>query len=69
VLLLADLSAPDPLNTSQTTRPARLASKTWQTIEAAARRLSGLYGFRQIRVPIFELTELFAQSILTNSLI
>ncbi len=35
----------------------------WQTIEAAARRLSGLYGFREIRVPIFELTELFARSI------
>lgn len=35
----------------------------WQTIEAAARRLSGLYGFREIRVPIFEFTELFARSI------
>jgi histidyl-tRNA synthetase len=37
--------------------------RRWQTIEAAARRLSGLYGFREIRVPIFELTELFARSI------
>jgi len=35
----------------------------WQTIETAARRLSGLYGFREIRVPIFEFTELFARSI------
>jgi histidyl-tRNA synthetase len=35
----------------------------WQTIEAAARRLSGVYGFREIRVPIFEFTELFARSI------
>lgn len=35
----------------------------WQTIEAAARRLSTLYGFREIRVPIFEFTELFARSI------
>jgi histidyl-tRNA synthetase len=37
--------------------------RRWQTIEAAARRLSGLFGFREIRVPIFELTELFARSI------
>ena len=35
----------------------------WQAIESAARRLSRLYGFREIRVPIFELTELFARSI------
>ena len=35
----------------------------WQTIEASARRLSGLYGFREIRVPVFEFTELFARSI------
>jgi histidyl-tRNA synthetase len=41
--------------------PADIAR--WQTIEAAARRLSGLYGFREIRVPIFEFTELFARSI------
>lgn len=37
--------------------------RRWQTIEAAARRLSGIYGFQEIRVPIFELTELFARSI------
>ena len=35
----------------------------WQAIESAARRLSRLYGFREIRVPIFELTELYARSI------
>jgi histidyl-tRNA synthetase len=35
----------------------------WQVIEAAARRFSHLYGFREIRVPIFEVTELFARSI------
>ncbi|WP_447978610.1 histidine--tRNA ligase [Candidatus Nitrospira bockiana] len=35
----------------------------WQAIEGAARRLSTLYGFREIRVPIFEVTELFARSI------
>lgn len=35
----------------------------WQTIETAARRLSSLYAFREIRVPIFEFTELFARSI------
>jgi len=35
----------------------------WQAIESAARRLSRLYGVREIRVPIFELTELFARSI------
>lgn len=35
----------------------------WQVIEGAARRVSQLYGFREIRVPIFEVTELFARSI------
>ncbi|MBM4123812.1 MAG: histidine--tRNA ligase [Nitrospira sp.] len=35
----------------------------WQVIEAAARRLSTLYDYREIRVPIFEVTELFARSI------
>ena len=35
----------------------------WQVIEGAARRFSHLYGFREIRVPVFELTELFARSI------
>ncbi len=35
----------------------------WQTIEGAARRLSFLFGYQEIRVPIFEVTELFARSI------
>jgi len=34
-----------------------------RTIEGAARRFSHLYGFREVRVPIFEVTELFARSI------
>jgi histidyl-tRNA synthetase len=38
-------------------------SRRWQTIEAAARRAAALYGFQEIRVPIFEVTELFARSI------
>ncbi len=35
----------------------------WQLIESTARRLAELYGFREIRVPVFEVTELFARSI------
>jgi len=35
----------------------------WQLIEAEARRLAEVYGFREIRVPVFETTELFARSI------
>lgn len=35
----------------------------WQLIEAEARRLAEVYGFREIRIPIFETTELFARSI------
>ncbi|MBM4122798.1 MAG: histidine--tRNA ligase [Nitrospira sp.] len=35
----------------------------WQVIEGAARRLSSLYGYREIRVPVFEVTDLFARSI------
>jgi histidyl-tRNA synthetase len=35
----------------------------WQYIEATARRVFGLYGFAEIRVPIMEKTELFARSI------
>src|ERR671923_1951286 len=35
----------------------------WHAIEAAARRVSEVYGFQEIRVPIFEVTELFARSI------
>lgn len=35
----------------------------WGLIETAARRWAGLYGYREIRLPIFESTELFARSI------
>ena len=35
----------------------------WQIIEDTARRLSLSYGYREIRLPIFEVTELFARSI------
>lgn len=35
----------------------------WQHIEATARRLFEDYGFSEIRVPVFEYTELFARSI------
>jgi histidyl-tRNA synthetase len=35
----------------------------WDSIEAAARRLFPLYGYREIRTPVFEETELFARGI------
>ncbi len=35
----------------------------WQLVEAEARRLAEVYGFREIRIPVFEATELFARSI------
>ncbi|HET6420078.1 MAG TPA: histidine--tRNA ligase [Geobacteraceae bacterium] len=35
----------------------------WQHIENTARRVFGLYGFSEIRIPILEKTELFARSI------
>jgi len=35
----------------------------WRFLEDAARRWALLYGFREIRVPIFEVTTLFARSI------
>jgi histidyl-tRNA synthetase len=35
----------------------------WRFIEETARRWAVLYGFREIRVPIFEVTTLFARSI------
>ncbi len=38
-------------------------AKLWQRVEAAARRVFELYGFREIRVPLLEPTELFARSI------
>jgi histidyl-tRNA synthetase len=35
----------------------------WQRLEAAARRVFEAYGYREIRLPIFERTELFARGI------
>jgi histidyl-tRNA synthetase len=35
----------------------------WQAIEAAARSVFELYGYREIRLPLFERTELFARGI------
>ena len=35
----------------------------WLLIENSARRYARLYGFREIRLPIFEVTDLFARSI------
>jgi histidyl-tRNA synthetase len=35
----------------------------WQRVEAAARRVFEAYGYRELRVPIFERTELFARGI------
>lgn len=35
----------------------------WQAIEAATRRVFGPYGYREIRLPLFERTELFARGI------
>ncbi len=34
-------------------------ARKWQTVEAVAKRLFELYGYREIRTPIFEATELF----------
>jgi histidyl-tRNA synthetase len=35
----------------------------WEIIEGEARRMAHVYGFSEIRVPMFEVTELFARSI------
>ena len=35
----------------------------WQLVEASARRIFAAFGYREIRVPIIEKTELFARSI------
>lgn len=39
----------------------------WRLIEETARHWADLYGFREIRLPIFEVTELFARSIGTST--
>jgi histidyl-tRNA synthetase len=38
-------------------------SARWQRVEAAARRVFEAYGYREIRLPLFERTELFARGI------
>ncbi|MFQ5508862.1 MAG: histidine--tRNA ligase [Leptospirillia bacterium] len=38
-------------------------SPAWQHLEAVCRELFGQYGFREIRVPIFEVTPLFARAV------
>lgn len=38
-------------------------TRRWQRVEAAARRVFEAYGYREIRVPLFERTELFARGI------
>jgi histidyl-tRNA synthetase len=38
-------------------------SATWQHVESTARRVFEAYGYREIRLPIFERTELFARGI------
>ncbi len=35
----------------------------WRLVEETARRVASAYGFREVRIPIFEMTELFARSI------
>jgi len=35
----------------------------WQFVESTTRRIFSLYGFREIRTPIIESTELFARSV------
>ena len=37
--------------------------RRWQLIEGTARRLASVYGYEEVRIPIFEVTELFARSI------
>ena len=38
-------------------------ASAWQRVEAAARRVFEAYGYREIRLPLFERTELFARGI------
>ena len=38
-------------------------SPRWQHVEAVLRRVMGAYGYREIRLPIVEKTELFKRSI------
>ena len=38
-------------------------SKLWQYIENTARRVCELYGYKEIRTPVFEHTELFTRGV------
>lgn len=38
-------------------------TSAWQFLEATARRVFSLYGYREIRTPLFERTELFARAV------
>jgi histidyl-tRNA synthetase len=38
-------------------------SGRWAAIEEQARRILGSYGYREVRTPIFESTELFVRSV------
>ena len=38
-------------------------SALWNRVEQAAREVFGTFGFAEIRLPIFEQTELFARSV------
>jgi len=38
-------------------------SQRWQRVESAARRTFEAYGYEEIRIPLFERTELFARGI------
>ncbi|HRP86675.1 MAG TPA: ATP phosphoribosyltransferase regulatory subunit, partial [Gammaproteobacteria bacterium] len=39
------------------------ATPAWQWVEAAAREVFSAYGYRELRIPIVERTELFSRSI------
>ena len=39
----------------------------WQHLEAVFRRVFSLFGYQEVRTPIFESTELFARSIGTTT--
>ena len=38
-------------------------SERWAEIEEQARRILGAYGYREVRTPIFESTDLFVRSV------
>jgi histidyl-tRNA synthetase len=55
------VSAPRAVKGTRDILPEEAAA--WQRIEEAARRLFARYGYREIRPPVFEETELFARGI------